>query len=557
MKLATAAQMKRMDDIAIRERGIPSTLLMERAARGILNAVLDLTETGEPGRKFLYLPEATGCVLTGEKCVPYHRNRPGAAKQAAVFVGPGNNGGDGTAVAGLLRKEGWQVRVFLAGDRSKLTPDHREMERRLSELGGTLEDFDPADGGQTAFALGADVIVDALFGVGLNSPLREPGASAVRLMNCAPAPVVSADIPSGIEADTGRVLGDAVEAAVTVTFSMAKPGLFVGRGALHAGKVVIHDIGIPAEIPGEEVFPVEAVTGDMVRSWLPPMPRDGHKGTFGKVYALAGSVGYTGAPVMATRAAARCGAGLVFLDVAEDIYPVVAVRCDEVMPRPIPLPAQAGAMSMEVLEQVLGRVQKCDAALIGPGICESPETADLLCGMMEQTTCPLVLDAGGLNLAAAHMDMLGIHRGPLVLTPHDGEFARLGGDLSHGDRLGEARRFAREYGCVLVLKGHGTIVAAPDGRALVNTTGNPGMAKGGSGDVLSGMILALLGRGIEPFYAAAAAVYLHGLAGDLCAEKLGEWGMLPTDMIEMIPHAIQKVLNQEERPCADGGSVHQ
>ncbi len=521
MRLATAEQMKRMDDRAIHGRGIPSTLLMERAARGILEAALSLVEE------------------LGQKDRTEHL--PGTVKRAAVFSGPGNNGGDGVAVARLLRREGWQVRAFLVGAREKMSPDCQEMERRLQEAGGELEDYRPDSEDQRAFVLGADVTIDALFGVGLNSPLRGPGSSAVCLMNESPAPVVSADIPSGIEADTGRVLGDAVQAAVTVTFSMGKPGLFVGKGALHAGKVVVHDIGILPELFQEETFSVETVTGDMVRSWLPARPADGHKGTFGKVYALAGSVGYTGAPVLAARAAARTGAGLVYLDVAEDIYPIVAPKCDEVIPRPIPLPAREGAMSMEVLGEVLEHIRQCDAGLVGPGFYESVETADLLFGILEHTTCPLVVDAGGLNLVAAHIDILDTRDAPLVLTPHDGEFARLGGDLSDGDRLTAARRFAREHGCILVLKGHNTITAHPDGRAMINTTGNSGMAKGGSGDVLSGMILALLGRGIEPFRAAAAGVYLHGLAGDLCAKDLGEWGMLPSDMIERIPRAIQIV----------------
>ena len=546
MLLATAEQMKRMDQRAIRERGIPSLTLMERAAEGVADAVRELAEERlETGReKSLYLPEARGEVITGQEVFPFRRNVPGGVKRAAVFVGPGNNGGDGTAAAGILLREGWQVRVFLTGSRDKLTDDHREMARRLEAMGGTLEDFDPGDGGQTAFALGADVIVDALFGVGLRSALREPAASAARLINRSEAKVVAADLPSGVEADTGRVPGEAVWADLTVTFSLAKIGLFVGDGALRAGKVRVWDIGIPPDVIGAEELSVEAVTGDLVRAWLPPRPADGHKGTFGRVYALAGSVGYTGAPVLATRAAARSGAGLVYLDVPEDIYLMIATKCDEVMPRPIPLPLREGAMSMEVLEMVTERLRRCDAGLVGPGFVESRNTLDLLYGILERSDCPVVLDAGGLNLAAGHMDMVDQREAPLVLTPHDGEFARLGGDLSGGDRLGAARDFARRHRCVLVLKGHRTITAAPDGRALVNTTGNSGMAKGGSGDVLSGVILALLGRGMDPFLAAAAGVYLHGLAGDLCAARLGEWGMLPTDLVETLPQAFRTVLGE-------------
>ena len=544
MQLATAEQMRRMDQIAIRERGIPSTLLMERAARGVADAAMDLAEEPAPaGReKFLFLPQATGEVVTGEGSFPYHRNRAGEPKRAAVFVGPGNNGGDGTAAAGLLLQAGWQVRVFLAGAREKMTGDHREMARRLEELGGAVEDFDPADWGQAAFAMGADVLVDALFGVGLNSPLRQPAASAVALMNRSPAPTVAADIPSGVEADTGKILGDAVEAAVTVTFSMAKIGLFVGKGALCAGRVRVWDIGIPPDILAGEEFPAEAVTGDMVCGWLPSRPADGHKGTFGKVYALAGSAGYTGAPVLAARAAARSGAGLVFLDVPEEIYPIVAAKCDEVMPRP--LPGAGGQMTARGLHAALERIAGCDAALLGPGLGRGAAVEELAYGVLEHAACPVVLDADGLNAAAEHMDMVDDRRAPLVLTPHDGEFARLGGDLKEGDRLGAARAFARAHGCVLVLKGHRTITAHPDGRALVNTTGNSGMAKGGSGDVLSGVILALLGRGMDPFLAAASGVYLHGLAGDLCARELGEWGMLPSDLIKMLPGAFRQVLGE-------------
>lgn len=543
MLLARAEQMKRMDEQAIAGRGISSTLLMERAARGIEEAVCSLVQPDgsvPPGTEPRYVPDTVGCVICGEETVEYRRAGGPHRPKAAIFSGPGNNGGDGVAVAGLLVKRGWEVRAFLVGSRAKMTPDSREMERRLAELGGQLEQFRPDDRQQRAWAMSADVIVDAVFGIGLNSAIRGDAVAAIDLMNTSPAPVVAADIPSGIEADTGRVLGSAVRAAVTVTFSLAKPGLFVGKGVLYAGRVRVHDIGIPRDILEGEDIPTLAVTRGWVRSWLPPRPADGHKGTFGKDYILAGSVGYTGAPVLASRAACRTGAGLVFLDVPGEIYPIVAVKCDEVMPRP--LPSAEGRLSRQALEPVLERLSGCDAALVGPGLGRGGAAEELVRAVLERAECPVVLDADGLNAAAAHIDMLDGRRAPLILTPHDGEFARLGGDLSEEDRLGAARAFARAHGCVVVLKGHRTITAHPDGRAAVNTTGNSGMAKGGSGDVLSGVILALLGRGMDPFQAAAAGVYLHGLAGDLCAGKLGEWGMLPTDLIEALPAALRQVL---------------
>ena len=317
LELATAAQMKEMDRIAIQERGIPSTVLMERAAQGIVQAAEELTEDlPAAGReKRLFLPQARGEVVTDQGTFPFTRNETGRARTAAVFSGPGNNGGDGVAAAGLLRQAGWTVRCFLVGKREKMSADCREMERRLIDLGGTLEDYVPGDGEQEAFILGADVVVDALFGVGLNSPLREPGASAVRLMNFTQAKVISADLPSGVETDTGRILGDAVRADVTVTFSMAKPGLYVGKGALRAGKVIVHDIGIPEDILGSESFDTHVIDAGLVQGWLPRRPADGHKGDFGRVLVVGGSTGYTGAPVLASRGALRSGAGLVSLAV--------------------------------------------------------------------------------------------------------------------------------------------------------------------------------------------------------------------------------------------------
>ena len=269
MRLATAAQVREMDRRAIQERGIPSLTLMERAAQGILEAVEELMEEDVSFR-----PESRGEVYVGDKSFPFTRG--GAPlRKAAVFAGPGNNGGDGVAAAGLLLQRGWQVRCFLTGPREKMTPDCRAMAERLEGLGGVLEDYRPEDGEQIAWTMGADVVVDAIFGVGLHSPLRRPAADAVALINRSPAPVVSADMPSGVESDTGRILGDGVRAAVTVTFSLAKIGLFVGEGALLAGRVIVHPIGIPEELCPEGC-PVDTVDAGMVRGWLPRRPADGH-----------------------------------------------------------------------------------------------------------------------------------------------------------------------------------------------------------------------------------------------------------------------------------------
>ncbi len=277
---------------------------------------------------------------------------------------------------------------------------------------------------------------------------------------------------------------------------------------------------------------------ELVKLWLPPRKPDGHKGDFGRVLIAGGAVGYTGAPILAARGALRTGAGLVSVAVPESIYRIAAVKCDEAMPTP--LPDRDGQFSRAALPPLLELLSGKDAALLGPGMGRGEGVEQLVCGVMAGTDLPLVVDADGINALARHMNVLDAARGrSIVLTPHEGEFARLGGDLSGGDRLGSARRFAQEHGCVLVLKGRRTVTALPDGKCYVNQTGNSGMAVGGCGDVLAGMILSLMGQGLDAGRAAVCAVWLHGRAGDLAAADKGKYGMLPGDLIECLPYAIK------------------
>lgn len=265
---------------------------------------------------------------------------------------------------------------------------------------------------------------------------------------------------------------------------------------------------------------------------LPRRRRDAHKGDFGRVYLLAGSVGFTGAPVLAASAAVRAGAGLVFLGVPEEIWPVIASRCLEAMPHPLPRGP----------EEIAARIAGCDAALIGPGLGREEGTERLVRTLTERLELPLVLDADGLNAFAGRPRLLAARHGSLVITPHEGEFARLTGRaLPVEDRLGAALAFAEAHGCTVVLKGHRTVTAAPDGRAWVNTSGNPGMARGGSGDVLAGMITALIGQGFPVPESAAMAVWLHGRAGDLAAGQLGEYAMTPGDLLTFLPRAMREL----------------
>ena len=511
MKLATAAEMKELDRRAIEERRIPSIDLMDRAAEGVAQAVLRL--------------------LSG---------RPGKHCRVTVFCGAGNNGGDGIAAARLLFLAGVRVRAFLVGDYEKLTPDALEETRRLSECGVELETYDPENLDQSAWARGSQALVDAIFGVGLSREITPESRfeRAIRLINECSGAVVAADIASGVEADTGRVLGCAAKADKTVAFTYKKVGQAVGDGALLSGDVTVWDIGIPKDLT--ITSRVQTVESAFVRDALPPRKPDGHKGNFGKLLIIGGAVGYTGAPYLTASAAVHSGCG--YLGVPESIWAVEAGKCVSAMP--FPLSEKNGMLSYKALQDIEMKLSACGVLALGPGLGRSPHTERLVLELLARTEKPMVLDADGINALAGHMDVLDARRERVtILTPHDGEFARIGGDLSGGDRLTAARNFAATHGCTLVLKGHRTVTVGPEGNALVNTTGNSGLAKGGSGDVLTGIIASLLAQGASPIRAAAAGVWLHGRAGDLAAEELTAYGMTPEDVVGHLPEAFLEVIS--------------
>lgn len=512
MKLAASSQMKELDRRAIQDRNIPSIDLMERAAAGVAEAALDL------------LPV-----------------RPGRAR-VSVLCGAGNNGGDGIAAARLLFLRGVSVRVFLVGSYARLTPDALEETRRLSECGVELEPFDRDRKDQADWIAASHVLVDAIFGVGLSRPIDPESdfAAAVAMVNKSSGKVVAADIASGVAADTGSVLGCAAKADRTITFTLPKVGQFVGDGALLSGRVEIRDIGIPGDLVRETVCRAQTVERDFVRWAVPPRKPDGHKGDFGKLLIVGGAAGYTGAPYLAASAAVRSGCGLVYLGVPESIWEIETVRCVSAMP--FPLADRHGRLSRRALPVILDRLKDCGVLALGPGLGRDEDTARLVQSLLRETEKPVVLDADGINALEGHIDSLDARRGRVtILTPHDGEFARVGGDLSGGDRVGAARAFSQAHGCILVLKGHRTITAGPSGNVLVNTTGNSGLAKGGSGDVLTGIIASLLAQGAAPVQAAAGGVWLHGRAGDLAAERLTAWCMTPEDVIAGLPGAFREL----------------
>lgn len=489
-----------MDRYTIEELGIPGEVLMLRASEGLCAAAKAMLAQGQT---------------------------------ALVLCGGGNNGGDGIGVSALLLEQGYSVRCTMVGNREKLSADGLVMLRRFEAAGGSLAEYDP----EGLIPENCGLIIDALFGTGLSRPVEGKYAEVIAAVNGSGIPVLACDIPSGISADTGAVLGTAIRGDVTVTFNLPKTGQLLPPGTEYTGKLLVHPIGIPKEAKERAEFDGEYVTEDMVRAWLPKHRAESHKGDYGKLLMLCGSAGFTGAAALAAKAALRTGAGLVYLGVPETVYPVLAAKLDE--PVVFPLPASGnGRFSRTAVSQITERLTDMDACLIGPGIGGGYNVEEVVYGVLEAAECPLVLDADGINVFAGHIDRLDKAKVPLVLTPHEGEFRRMGGDLSLG-RIEAAKAMAKKTHAVILLKGYRTVVASPEGQVYVNSTGNPGMATGGSGDVLAGILTCLLGQGMEPAKAAAAAAWVHGWAGDICAQRLGMRSMLPTDMIGALSEILK------------------
>jgi ADP-dependent NAD(P)H-hydrate dehydratase / NAD(P)H-hydrate epimerase len=454
------------------------------------------------------------------------------SRSALLFAGKGNNGGDAIVAARHLAGAGCEATLVLLCRRQELQGDAllhfqklvsaiRVFELpTLDELSEIVAETEPA------------VVVDGLLGTGLKGDLREPYATAIQVINGLHRPVVAIDIPSGLDSDTGEVHGVCVRADVTVTMGLPKIGLLKPAAVDFVGAIEIADIGFPRQFVDELSSDIELLTAQDIAPLFPSRRRASNKGDFGHLLVIAGSEGYTGAPVMVAHAAARAGAGLVTLAVPGDIYPIVAAHCPpEVMPRPTDF-EQLGPAYFAPF----------DAVAIGPGLGQHAETQKMIWKVVSGCTLPMVVDADALNAIAHSVAALKKLQKPLVVTPHPGEMARLIGKTAkevQADRWDVARNFSREYGVVTVLKGAGTVVTDKSGPLLwINSTGNPGMAKGGMGDALTGIIGALLAQGIAPLDAARAGVFVHGLAGDLAREKLGERAMLTTDLIEHLGPAF-------------------
>lgn len=512
MRAVTAEIMQEFDRRTIEDYGIPGLELMERAGVHVAGII---------------------------------QSRFGKAKErtALILAGKGNNGGDGFVVARLLAEAGWQVTLLLFAEPEALRGDAKTNYDRIP-LSVTQSHYRNHPQDEVAnLMIASTVILDALFGTGLTKGLSGNYAEAVRLVNACGRPVVAVDIPSGVDATTGKTPGEAVHSDITVTFAAAKIGQFIYPGAGYVGELIVTDIGIPSELMDKAPF-VEIINKEYAAGLLKPRRKTAHKGSCGHCLIIAGSTGKSGAATMAANSAMRSGAGLVTLAVPACIHSVAEVKTTEVMTVPL-AETSCGSVALESLGTIKSLLAGRDVAAVGPGLGGHTETVALIREIISTATVPLVLDADALNALDGDMSPLKKSASPaLILTPHPGEMARLCGATVaeiEKDRIEAARSFAIANKCYLLLKGAGTVVAAPDGRLAINTSGNPGMASGGMGDVLTGVITALLGQGFEPFAACCLGSFSHGLAGDMVADEKGEIGLIATDVQEMLPYALKKL----------------
>jgi ADP-dependent NAD(P)H-hydrate dehydratase / NAD(P)H-hydrate epimerase len=510
----TAEEMRRLDQRAITELGIPGAVLMENAGRGAAEAIVAA------------LP-ALGAPRRGARVV--------------IVCGKGGNGGDGFVVARWLKRHGARPTVLLVPAPADVGGD---AGRKLEELrrGGIRPRPFTGDRATVDLLAGAHVVVDALLGTGSRGAPEGGVSRAIEAINAGGRPVVALDIPSGLSANTGAPAGPVIRAAMTLTFAGLKRGLVTSPGDELAGQVTVIPIGVPdREVAGGvTTFLLEPRD---IAGLFPRRPRAGHKGTFGHLLLVAGSLGKTGAAALGAMAAMRSGVGLVTVATPASQQPVVASLVLEAMSEPLP-ETSARTLALKAREAILELAGSRDAVAIGPGIGLDHETMQVARALARELRQPMAIDADGLTALAGHVDALREAPAARCLTPHPGEMARLLGarvDEVQRDRIEVTREFATRHRVHIVLKGARSVIGAPDGRVFVNPTGNPGMASGGTGDVLTGVLGAFLARGMEPGAAMRASVYLHGSAGDVAAERVGEESLVARDVIAAIPEAFKRL----------------
>jgi NAD(P)H-hydrate epimerase len=515
MKIVTAAEMREIDRLTSERFGVPSLTLMEKAGTAVAEFVI---------------------------------SRYSSARRIGVICGKGNNGGDGFVAARKLQQSGKDVRVLLLAERSELRGDAAEMFTRLPAAPVTAPSEELLKAGSARAVFDADVLIDAVLGTGFRPPVSGLYARAIAAMNAGTSPVVAVDIPSGADADVfGEQVGAVAKADALVTFTAPRPAHVFGM--LVTGSTVVVPIGSPEEAVISSLQ-LNLITPADIAPLIGPRSAVANKGNFGHVLVLGGSTGKAGAAAMAGIAVLRAGAGLATVATAKSVIATVAGFHPELMTEPLD---ETDAGSIAIQQGKLDSLVKGKTVLaVGPGISRHPDTSEFVRGVVRKYQTHIVLDADGLNAFEDRTSELKEKASSLIITPHPGEMARLMGStiaaVQH-DRLNVARTFAREHNLIVVLKGNRTLVAQPNGTVWVNTTGNPGMATGGTGDILTGMVSGLVAQNPDRVgEAVIAAVYLHGLAGDVARETMGEHSLIATDLLTSLPEAFRRTRQAALRP---------
>ncbi|MCL1976176.1 MAG: NAD(P)H-hydrate dehydratase, partial [Firmicutes bacterium] len=493
MRLVTAEEMRQADKMAIEGYGIPGMLLMENAGIAVVRQAEEM--------------------LIGV-----------SGKRIAVFCGGGNNGGDGLVAARHLYNRGCDVSLYFVTDPDIFRGDALSNWQILKNMGITgywLTEGNRLNVARMALA-NSDLVIDAIFGTGLNDNVTGVPLAVINVLNESNRPIIACDIPSGLSAETGLPLGAAVKAKVTVTFGFCKQGLALPVSTPYVGRLVVADISLPAQI--EEGLPSrrELVDAEFCRRWLKPRSSNNHKGDFGHILMLAGSPNMPGAAIMAASGALRAGVGRLTAALPQACQLSFATNLPEAML--ISLPEHETGVLLKSERDKISSFKAANCFLIGPGLGRHDETQELVRDLLPYIDRPAVIDADGLFAICGYLPLLKSVKAPIIITPHPGEMAQLLGvhvEEVQESRIDVAMEFAKQCGVIVVLKGAGTVIATPEGRLFLNNNGNPGMAVGGSGDVLAGMVAALLAQGLAPVVAAACAVWLHGKAGDLAAAAVG------------------------------------
>jgi hydroxyethylthiazole kinase-like uncharacterized protein yjeF len=518
--------MRNIDKKTIEEVGIPGLQLMEKAGKGVAEAAREML--GDP-----------------------------AGKKVIIFCGRGNNGGDGFVVGRYLAQWGAKVEFFLTTRKDEVKGDAKTNLKKALDLKLPIHEI--SNEKDIPSPIEAHLIVDALFGTGFEGEITGYLENLVESINASGIPVLSVDVPSGLHSDTGEFTGVCIQASRTVTMALPKIGHFFFPGKAKSGKVSVVDIGVPRKVVEEEKIDLNLITEDEVRQIMPRRPPDAYKGTCGRVVLIAGATGLTGAASLASLSSLRTGAGMAVLGIPKTLNPILEVKLTEVMTKPLPDVRKKGALALRGLGEVRELLKWGDCCAIGPGLGQHFETIELVRRLVNKLQMPAVIDADGLNAIAKDTSILKECKAPLILTPHIGELSRLDGvpipEIA-GDRIKYALNFAKEYNCVLVLKGAPTIISEPSGQTYVNPTGNAGMATAGSGDVLTGILVGLLAQMLMMrkkddvkkiiLDTACTGVFIHGLTGDLAKEEKGEMGMIAGDLMEKIPEALLRLIERQD-----------